>query len=80
MSESADLVNRVRRILTDELGPALGLDGSTIEVLGVQEGVARVRLGGICSGCPNTLMTVIHGLESELRRRVPGIKCLEVLP
>jgi Fe-S cluster biogenesis protein NfuA len=80
MSETADLIDRVRRILTDELGPALGLDDSAMEVLDIQEGVARVRLGGVCSGCPNTLMMMIHGLESELRRRVPGITCLEVLP
>ena len=80
MSESADLIDRVRRILTDELGPALRLDGSAIEVLDIHDGVARVRLGCVCSGCPSTLMMVIHGLETELRRRVPAITCLEVLP
>ena len=80
MSESADLIDRVRRILTEELGPALRLDGSAIEVLDIHDGVARVRLGGVCSGCPSTLMMVIHALETELRRRVPAITCLEVLP
>jgi Fe-S cluster biogenesis protein NfuA len=79
MSESADLIDRVRLILTEELGPALRLDGSAIEVLDIHDGVARVRLGGVCSGCPSTLMMVIHGLETELRRRVPAITCLEVL-
>jgi Fe-S cluster biogenesis protein NfuA len=76
----SDLIERVRSVLAQEVGPALAMDGAAIEVLDVTDGVARVRLGGVCSGCPSTLMTVIMGIEQELRRHVPEIEYLEAVP
>lgn len=78
MSES--LRERVERALKAEVAPALELDGTAIEVLDVTGGVARVRLGGACSGCPASVMTIIMGIEQELRRRVPEIEYLEAAP
>jgi Fe-S cluster biogenesis protein NfuA len=77
---NSDLTLHVRRILIEEAAPALGLETSGLEVVEVVDGIARVRMGSVCTGCPSTLMMVIHGLESELRRRVPEIRCLEALP
>jgi Fe-S cluster biogenesis protein NfuA len=79
MTTSANLKDRIRRIFIEEAGPALELDGSVIEVRDVLDGVARIGLGGGCSGGPSTLMMVIHGIEEELRRRIPEVKRLEVL-
>jgi Fe-S cluster biogenesis protein NfuA len=76
----ADLKERVAKVLADEVGPALELDGTQIEVLDVTDGVARLRLGGVCNGCPSTLWLVIHGIEQELRRRVPEVEYLEAVP
>jgi Fe-S cluster biogenesis protein NfuA len=50
---SDDLKARVVRVLAEEVGPALDLDGTRIEVLDVSDGVAQVRLNGVCSGCPS---------------------------
>jgi Fe-S cluster biogenesis protein NfuA len=80
MSDSADLRLRVHHALAEEIAPALAMDGTHIEVLEVSDGVARVRLGGACSGCPSTIMAVILGLEQELRKRLPEIQYLEVSP
>jgi len=74
------LKSRVERALLDEIAPALLLDGNGIEVLGVADGIAQVRLSGACSGCPATIMTVITSLESELRKRVHEVELLEVVP
>ena len=75
-----DLKKRVANVLTAEIGPALQMDGASIEVLGAQEGVVRLRLLGTCSGCPSTIMTLIMGIEQELRKRLPEVKYLEALP
>ena len=71
---------RVERVLAEEVAPALQLDGGGIEVLEIDRGVVRVRLPGVCGGCPSTIMTVLMGLEQELRRRVPEIEYLEAVP
>ena len=80
MAEADDLNGRVERVLKEEAAPALHLDGSALEVLDVTDGVARVRLGSVCAGCPGTIMSVLMGLEQELRRQVPEIDYLEAVP
>jgi hypothetical protein len=43
------------------------------------EGVARIRLNGVCGCCPSTVMTVIMGIEQELRKHVPEVRYLEAV-
>jgi Fe-S cluster biogenesis protein NfuA len=74
-----DLKERVARILAEEVGPALHLDGGAIVVLDVSGGVVQVRLGGTCSGCPSTAMAILMGIEQELRQRIPEVEYLEVV-
>ncbi len=74
------LKERVARVIREEAAPALELDGGSIEVLNVEDGVVQLRLGGTCSGCPSVIQAVIMGLEDELRRRVPEVRYLEALP
>jgi len=71
---------RVEHALKYDVAPALLLDGNGIEVLDVTDGIAQVRLTGVCGGCPATIMTVITTLEGELRQRVPEVDILEVVP
>jgi Fe-S cluster biogenesis protein NfuA len=75
-----DLRSRVEQVLKAHAAPALELDGAGIEVLAVEDGIASVRLTGVCSGCPATVMTVIAGLEQELRKHVPEVEFLEAVP
>jgi Fe-S cluster biogenesis protein NfuA len=73
-----ELKERLAKVLAEEVAPALQLEG--VEVLDVTDGVARVRLGGVCAGCPSTIMAVIHRIEEELRRRVPEVEYIEAVP
>jgi Fe-S cluster biogenesis protein NfuA len=74
------LRDRVEQVLKHDVAPALLLDGNGIEVLEVSNGIASVRLTGVCAGCPATIMTVITSLEEELRKKVPEVEILEVVP
>ena len=74
-----DLKSRVEQALRHDIAPALLLDGNEIEVLDVADGIARVRLSGVCAGCPATIMTVITSLEGELRRKVPEVEVIEAV-
>ena len=73
------LRDRVEHALKNEIAPALLLDGNGIEVLDVSDGIASVRLTGVCAGCPATILTVITSLEDELRKRVPEVEVLEAI-
>ena len=77
---TVDLKERVTQVLAEEVAPALNLDGTAIEVVDVTDGIVQVRLSNVCAGCPSTIMTVVMGLEQELRQRIPEIEYLEALP
>jgi Fe-S cluster biogenesis protein NfuA len=77
--DKGELKARVVRVLAEQVGPALEMDGTAIEVLDVSDGVVQVRLGGVCSGCPASVMTVIMGIEQELRKHVPEVEYLEAV-
>ncbi len=77
VEQSDDLKNRVIQTLSDEIGPALDMDGNGIEVLDVTDGRVKVRLRNVCNGCPSTIMTIVMGIEQELRRRIPEVQYLE---
>ena len=50
-------------------------------MLDVADGIASVRLTGVCAGCPATIMTVLTSLEEELRKKkVPEVDILEAVP
>jgi Fe-S cluster biogenesis protein NfuA len=75
-----DLRSRVEDVIRTRVAPALELDGAGIEVLDVEQGCARVRLNGACSGCPATVMFLVRGMEEELRKHVPEVEYLEAVP
>jgi Fe-S cluster biogenesis protein NfuA len=74
------LRDRVEHSLKNEIAPSLLLDGNGIEVLEVSNGIASIRLTGVCSGCPATIMAVIVSLKDELRKRIPEVEILEAVP
>lgn len=75
-----DLEHRVTRVLTEKVGPALDMDGTLLELLDVTDGVARIRLGGVCGNCPSSIMVAVMGIEEELRRHVPEVAYIEAVP
>jgi len=54
--------------------PALNADGGDVELVGVEDGVVKVRLTGACGGCPMATLTLRQGVERVLREKVPDLK------
>jgi len=77
---TTDIKSRVQQVFRDEVAPALELDIASIEVVDVSDGIAQVRFTGACASCPSTIMTLIMGVEQELRARVPEVQFLEAVP
>lgn len=54
--------------------PAVQADGGDIELVDVtSDGVVQIRFHGACHGCPSSTMTLQHGIERNLRDKVPEI-------
>lgn len=74
------LIDRVRQVLAEKVGPALDMDGTQLEVLDVDDNIARIRLNGVCGNCPSSIMTAVMGIEEELRRHLPEVAYIEAVP
>ena len=71
-----DIETRVRRAL-DEVRPYLGSHGGDVELLGVENGIAHVRLGGTCDGCPSSSVTLRNAIEDAIMRAAPELERIE---
>jgi Fe-S cluster biogenesis protein NfuA len=61
--------------------PAVQADGGDIELVDVTEqGVVQIRFHGACHGCPSSTMTLHHGIERNLRERVPEVTQVVPVP
>ena len=63
----------------EEVRPQLRADGGDIELVDVENGIAKVKLKGACNGCPMSAMTLQWGVVNCIKKRVPEIKNVEVV-
>lgn len=63
----------------DRIRPMMQADGGDIELVDVQGNSARVRLTGMCSGCPTAHMTLYMGVEMALREEITEFEELLVV-
>jgi Fe-S cluster biogenesis protein NfuA/nitrite reductase/ring-hydroxylating ferredoxin subunit len=67
---------RVREAL-DGVRPYLGSHGGDVELLGVEDGVARIRMQGSCEGCPASAATVKLAIEDAVLKAAPDVDRVE---
>jgi Fe-S cluster biogenesis protein NfuA len=63
-------LNRVR--------PRLATHGGDVELLGVDEGVVRLRMTGSCHGCPSSAATLRQTIETAIYDAAPDVAAIEV--
>ena len=62
----------------DSVRPFLASHGGNVELLSVEEGVARLRLVGSCDGCPASAATLENALKEAIDATAPDLLGLEV--
>jgi Fe-S cluster biogenesis protein NfuA/nitrite reductase/ring-hydroxylating ferredoxin subunit len=67
---------RVVRAL-EEVRPYLQSHGGDVELLGVEGGVARLRMQGSCDGCPSSAMTLKLAIEEAVQKAAPDLEGIE---
>jgi len=71
-----DLETRVIMAL-EEVRPYLRSHGGNVKLLGVKEGVARLRMQGSCSGCPSSTVTLRLAIEEAIQKSAPDLEGIE---
>ena len=70
-----DIENKIKKAL-DKIRPALQADGGDVEFVGWDEktGIVKVRMAGMCVGCPMAQITLKQGIEAEVKKEVAEVK------
>ncbi len=69
----SEVVDRIRKILDEEIRPSVAMDGGDIIFAGFDNGVVEVYLQGACAGCPGATSTLRFGIEARLKEVVPEV-------
>ena len=73
-----DVERRVSDAL-DSVRPYLGSHGGDVSLLGVVDGVVRLRFQGSCKSCPSSSVTLELAVEDAVRAAAPEIESIEVV-
>jgi Fe-S cluster biogenesis protein NfuA len=71
------LETRASRAL-EGVRPHLKSHGGNVELLGVADGVIRLRLQGNCNGCPSSAETLRQLIEQAIYEAAPDARAIEV--
>ena len=62
----------------DSVRPFLASHGGNVELISVEDGIARLQLQGSCNGCPSSAATLEHALREAIDAAAPDLLGLEV--
>jgi len=63
----------------ERIRSALRVEGGDVKLMGIDDGVVKVKLQGSCAGCPFSQMTLKNFIEKELKKDVPGVKGVQAV-
>ncbi len=72
--EDSPTVREIKRILREEIAPAVAMDGGEITFHKYENGRVYLMMHGACSGCPSSTFTLKEGIESRLKASLPEIE------
>ena len=63
----------------ESVRPMLFQDGGNVELVGIDDGVVKLRLVGSCTSCSSSTMTLKMGIEKALKKAIPMVRCVEAV-
>jgi Fe-S cluster biogenesis protein NfuA len=79
-SRRTELLERIERVLEEQVRPDLRADGGDIVLVGIDpDNIVQVRLTGACQGCSSSVVTMSMRVEATLKAQIPEIRFLEAV-
>lgn len=63
----------IQRLLDEQINPQVASHGGHIELVGVRDDTAYIRMGGGCQGCGMANVTLKQGVAKAIQAQVPTI-------
>jgi Fe-S cluster biogenesis protein NfuA len=72
-SGGTEIEQQIKKILDDEIRPAVAMDGGDITFDRFEAGVVYLHMQGSCAGCPSSTATLKGGIETRLKEMIPEV-------
>jgi len=72
-----EIIENIKELIETHVKPAVAGHGGNIEFLDFDNGVVKLELGGACSGCAGSTMTLKFGVENMLKHYIPEVVAIE---
>ena len=73
-STDSPIVQKIKQILTNEIQPAVAMDGGFIAFAGYENGTVFLKMQGACAGCPSSSVTLKQGIETHLKNQISEVE------
>ena len=79
-SRRTELLERIERVLEEQVRPDLRADGGDIVLVGIDpDNIVQVRLTGACQGCSSSVVTMSMRVEATIKAQIPEIRFIEAV-
>jgi len=72
-----EIIAQIKELIETQVKPAVAGHGGNIEFISYEQGNLLLELGGACSGCAGSTMTLKMGVENMLKHFVPEVETVE---
>lgn len=68
-----EIINQIKGIIEEYVKPAVASHGGVIDFVSYKDGHLSLILGGACSGCASSTITLKMGVENMVKHYVPEV-------
>ena len=69
-----EIISQIKELIEQNVKPAVASHGGNIEFISYENGRLLLELGGACSGCAGSTMTLKMGVENMIKHYVPEVE------
>ena len=72
-----EIIDQIKELIESHVKPTVAQHGGNIEFLSYENGNLLLELGGACSGCAGSTMTLKMGVENMIKHYVPEVQSVD---
>ena len=73
MRSNEEIITQIKKLIEANIKPAVAQHGGVIDFVDYEDGHLKVILGGACSGCSSSTITLKLGVENMVKHYVPEV-------
>lgn len=72
-----EIITQIKELIETHVKPSVASHGGNIEFISYNDGYLLLELGGACSGCAGSTMTLKFGVENMIKHYVPEVHTVD---